>query len=209
MYLEGQSVLVDLRRLIGTDHRFPVEGLPLVAQHQLSVLDLAEAGAPFRAVVLDVEQVGEVAGGVDPYPQVDGVLGVVDDGDVLDEAVAHGAVTHHGQLSVDVHCRGPRHAEEPGLEVLQIINGQRAEPGAVHGQHPRRQKPGVEREQTGGIRRGGFDVAGLVTDDERVAIQKLDRGAVHPDRLRPLHTVGGPLWPGGPGSSRLNWTTRP
>ena len=95
--------------------------------------------------VLDLEQVGEVRAGLDPHGQVDRLVVVVEHGELLVEAVADRALPDHRQLGVDVDGAGAGDQEEPGLEVLQVVDGQRVEPLAVDGEHPLRQEPGVER----------------------------------------------------------------
>ena len=79
--------------------------------------------------------------------------------ELLVEAVADRALADHRQLGVDVDGAGARHEEEPGLEVLQVVDRQRVEPLAVDGEHPPGEEPGVEGEQPGRIGRRRLDVA--------------------------------------------------
>ena len=65
----------------------------------------------------------------------------------------------HRQRRVHVDAPDPGDEEEPGLEVLQVVGRQRGETLAVHGEHPLRQEPGVEREQPGRVGRRRLDVA--------------------------------------------------
>ena len=74
---------------------------------------------------------------------------MVEDRQLLVEAVADGAPADHRQLRVDVHRAGARHEEEARLEVLQVVDRERVHPLAVDRQHPLRQEPRVEREEAG------------------------------------------------------------
>jgi len=95
------------------------------------------------------------------------------------EAVAHGALADHRQLGVDVDGAGARDEEEARLEVLQVVGGECVEALAVDGQHPRREKARVEREQPGGIGKRGLDIAPRVAHHERVALEDLDQVVAH------------------------------
>ena len=174
---ERQAVLVHGagrgRRHPGLAH----VGLTLVPEHQAAVVDPRVVLALLLQGVLDLEQVGEVRACLDAHVEVDRLLVVVEDRELLVEAPAHGALADHRELGVDVDGAGARHQEEPGLEVLQVVHRQRVEPLAVDGEHPLGEEPRVEREQAGRIGQRGLDVAGLVADDEGVAVEDLDLGA--------------------------------
>ena len=141
-------------------------------------------------------EVGEVAAGFQPDGELRGLVVVVEDGQLLVEAVGHRAMADHRQLGVDVDRPGSGHEEEPRQEVLQVVDGQRVEPLAVDRQLPLRQEAGVEREQAGGIRRRGVDVALPVADDERVAVQDLDQLIAHGCLPRPARGAGRAASPG-------------
>ena len=85
---EGQAGLVDLRRRRRRDRRRPPEHLALVGEHQTAVLHPTRVAALLLERVLDLEQVGEVAPGLEANPEVDRLLVVVEDRQLLVEAVA-------------------------------------------------------------------------------------------------------------------------
>ena len=126
-------------------------GLALVAEHQTAVVDPAVVLALLLERVLDLEQVGEVAVGLDAHGQVDRLVVVVEDRELLVEAAADGALADHRQLGVDVDGAGARDEEEARLEVLQVVDRERVEPLAVDGEHPLRQEARVEREEAGRV----------------------------------------------------------
>ena len=114
-----------------------------------AVLDPRRVGPKLRERVLHLEQVGEVARGVDPDLEVDGLVQVVEDRQLLVEAIAHGPLADDRQLGVDVHRAGAGNKEEARLEVLQVVDRERVELLAVDRQHPTRQEAGVEGEEAG------------------------------------------------------------
>src|SRR5262249_18849379 len=123
--------------------------------------------------------VGEVGTGVDPYHDVHRLLVVVEHGDLLAEPAADGPLADDRQLGVDVDRPGAGDQEKPGLEVVEIIHGERAQPTAVHGQCPLGQEAGVVREEPGRVGEGRVDVTALVADHERVSVQNLDETIAH------------------------------
>jgi hypothetical protein len=129
--------------------------------------------------VLDLEQVGEVSTGVDADEQVDRLVVVVEEGQFLAEPVADRAPADHRELRVDVHRAGAGDQEEPRLEVVEIVDGQRTEPLAVDREYPGRDVPGVEREETGRVGGRRVDVTTRVADHERVPLQDLDKAIGH------------------------------
>ena len=188
---ERQAVLVDRAGRGRRDPRLAHVGVASVAEHQAVVVDPRVVLALLLQVVLDLEEVGEVRGRLDPYLHVHGALVVVEDRQLLVEASAHGALADDRCLRVDVDGPGARHQEEPGLEVLQVVDGQGVEALPVDGEHPARQEPGVEGEQPGRIGQRGFDVAAVVTHDERVAVEDLDVGSqTASSRTRPAPVRG-------------------
>ncbi len=97
---EGQSVGVELRAAAGADRgRLPVR-LPPVPEHQAPALDLARVLPLLLQRVLDLEEVGEVASRLEPKRQVERLLIVVEDGDLLVEAVGDGARANDRLLRV-------------------------------------------------------------------------------------------------------------
>src|SRR5207342_3895218 len=85
--------------------------------------------------------------------------------------------------------------EEPGLEVLEIVDRQRVQLLPVDGQDPPRKEPGVEREETCRFGRGRLHVTSFVADDECISIED-------PDRLL-RHGLGPPLADGARGRRHL------
>ncbi len=86
---EREAVLVDLRRSRGRDQRRPAVGVALVAEPQhAAALDPGHVLPLLGERVLDLEEVGEVAAGLDPDGQVDRLVLVVQDRQLLVEPVA-------------------------------------------------------------------------------------------------------------------------
>ena len=100
------------------------------------------------------------------------------------EPVADRAPADHRQLRVDVHRARTRYEEEARLEVLQVVDRERIQPLAVHGQDPSGEEAGVEREQAGRIGERRLDVAARVADHERVAVEDRDEIVAHAPFLR-------------------------
>jgi hypothetical protein len=69
---------------------------------------------------------------------------VVQDLELLVEAVADGALTDDRQLRVDIDRAGSRHEEEVRLEVVEVVGGERIQTVSVHGENPLREKTRVE-----------------------------------------------------------------
>ena len=136
-------------------------------------------GALLLQRVLDLEQVGEIAGGLHADLEIDSLLVVVEERELLVEAVAHGPLADHRQLGVDVDGARARDEEEARLEVLQVVGGERVQALAVDGEHPHREEARVEREQPGGVGERGLDVAPRVADHERIALEDLDEIVAH------------------------------
>ena len=99
------------------------------------------------------------------------------------EPVADRPTTDHRQRRVDVDGAGAGRQEEPGLEVLQIVDGEWVEPLPVDRQNPLRQEAGVEREQTGRVLGRGVDVTPPVADHEGVPIENAHLTSGHRARL--------------------------
>ena len=94
--------------------------------------------------------------------------------ELLVESVADRPLPDHRELRVDVDGAGAGDQEEPGLEVLEVVGGERVEPLAVDREHPPGEEAGVEGEQARRIGRRRLDVAPRVADDERVAVEDPD-----------------------------------
>ena len=92
--------------------------------------------------VLDLEEVGEVAAGLDTDGEVDRLVVVVEDRDRFMEAVADRTLADHRELRVDVDRPRAGHEEEARLEVLQVVDGERVEP-----LRRSRSAPSVERKR--------------------------------------------------------------
>ena len=172
--LKVSPVRSNFDRAARRDHGRPRIRLALVPEHQAPALDLRQVLPLLLERVLDLEQIGEVARRLEPKRQVERLLVVVEDGDLLVEAVGDGARADDRLLRVLVDGPGSRDEEEPRLEVLEVVGREGAQPLAVDGQHPAREKARVEREQAGRVGRRGLDVPGRVADDERVAVEDLD-----------------------------------
>ncbi len=95
------------------------------------------------------------------------------------EAVRDRSLPDDRELRVDVDGPGAGHEEEAGLEVLQVVDGERVETFAVHREDPLREEARIEGEEAGGIGHRRLDVSALVADDERVAVEDLDEVVAH------------------------------
>ena len=124
---EGEALLVDLHRACRRDPRLARVRVALITEHQTVAFDEVLVRALLLQRVLDLEQIGEVAAGLDPDLHVDRLLVVVQDRQLLAETVADGPLADHRQLGVDVDGAGPRHEEEARLEVLKIVRRQGVE----------------------------------------------------------------------------------
>src|SRR4029079_103456 len=170
---------------------------------------MGACGAELLQRVLDLEQVGEVGVRLDPDREIRRLVAVAEDRELLVEAVTDRPLQEDRQLRVDVDGAGGRDEEEARLEVLEVIGREGVEPEVVDRQDPSREEPGVVREQPGRVGRRGLDVATLVADDERVAVQDPDEGRDHRQLLR-LPTARSPEtsgMPTGSGKSRINRTS--
>ena len=184
-YLEGQSAFVDPGRCRRRDRRRPPERLTFVPEDELlSTLDARGVGALLLQRVLHLEQVGEVAAGLDANGEVDRLVRVVEDRQLLVEPLADGALANHGELGVDVDGSGAGDEEEARLVVLKIVDRERAQSLAVHREHPLREEARVVGEETGRIGERGLDVTVRVADHERVAVEDLHEPVAHAVVLR-------------------------
>jgi hypothetical protein len=147
----GLAVGVDVGGDGGVDEGLAAVGLAFVAEQQQVAVDAGVVLALLLEVVLDLEQVGEVGGGVQAQAQRDGGGAVVEDGEFLAEAVDDLAAADDRQGRVDVDGAGAGHEEEPGLEVVQVVGRQRVEAVPVQGEHPAGQVAGVPGEQAVGF----------------------------------------------------------
>ena len=93
--------------------------------------------------------------------------------------VGDGPLPDHRQLRVDVDGARPRHEEEAGLEVLQVVDRERVEALSVHREHPAGEEARVVREEPGRVRQRRLDVSARVAHDERVAVEDLHEPVVH------------------------------
>ena len=176
---ERETVLVDAGRLRRGDRRLALERLALVAEDELAVVDPRVVRAHLGQGVLDLEQVGEVARGLEADGEVGRLVAVADDRQLLVEAVADRPLADDRELGVDVDGAGRGNQEEACLEVLEIVGREGVQPDVVDRQDPRREEAGVVREQAGWIGLRSLDVAALVADDERVAVEDPDEGRRH------------------------------
>jgi hypothetical protein len=93
-----------------------------VSQHQAIAHDLVLVSPFLLESVFDLEQVSEVAGGIDADLEVHRLALVIEDPQLLVEAVGHVPLADNRQLGVDVDRAGARHQEEAGLKVLQVVS---------------------------------------------------------------------------------------
>ena len=109
---ERQALLVDLRRSRRGDRRLAPERLALVAEHAGGRFSTRVEYVPFFFErVLDLEEVGEVAAGLDPHGRAStGFLVVVQDRQLLVEAVARpraGGSRTASRRCIPCRCPGP------------------------------------------------------------------------------------------------------
>ena len=171
--------LVQRARLGGRDGGPSLIGIASVCEDEHVLFDVPVVGALLLQRVFDLEEIREVAIGLDPDREVDRRSIVIEDRKPLVEAVADRTLADHRQLRVHVDAPDTGHKEEPRLEVLEVVGRQGGEPVAVHSQHPLRKETGVEREQSRRVGERRFDVAARIADDERVAVEDRDEAAVH------------------------------
>ena len=179
LHRERQPLGIEPRRRASGDRGRSRERAALVAERELPSLHLGRVAALLAQGVLHLEEVGEVAARVDANGERDGLVGVVQDRQLLVEAGRDGALPDDGELRVDVDGSRPRHEEEPRLEVLEVVDGKRVQALAVHGEHPAREEARVEREEPRRIGERRLDVAARVAHDERVPVEDLDEAVVH------------------------------
>ena len=211
-HAERQPVLVDRSFRAGADPGLADERLTLVPEDEAPVGHPVPVASFLRQSVLHLEEVGEIAGCVNPDSQVGWLAAVVKDAQFLMEAVGHLPLPDDGKGGVDIDVGRARHQEKARLEILQVVGGQGAQPLPVYGQYPPGQEAGVEREEAGRVRAGGFDVALFIADHEGVAFEYLDQLAAHVV-LRPAAAVSPqigvtrPVEFGDPGRHRWNVMT--
>jgi hypothetical protein len=141
---EGQAGLVDGSWRRGRDPGLALVGVPAVPEHQAVADDPRLVTALLPERVLDLEQVGEVARGVDADVEADRLVLVIEYPELLVEAIGHLTLADDRERGVDVDRAATRHQEEPGLEVLQVVGRQGGQSLAVDCQDPLGQEPGVE-----------------------------------------------------------------
>src|SRR5215217_1090927 len=119
----------------GADAEIAVE-----RENQLAALDACRVLALLLERVLDLEQVREIATRLETNGQLDRFAGMVENGQLLGEAVADGAPADHRQLRVDVDGPRTRHEEEARLEVLEVVDRERVHSLSVDRQDPLREE---------------------------------------------------------------------
>ena len=148
---EREPLLVHAGALRRRDLRGPAEGPPVVAELELAVRHALRVRPLLRERVLHLEKVGEVAARLDAHREVRGLVGVVQDRQLLVEPVRDRASPDDRELRVDVHRPRSRHEEEAGLEVLQVVDRERVQALAVDRQDPAREEARVVGEETGRV----------------------------------------------------------
>ena len=129
--------------------------------------------------VLDLEQVGEVARGLDADGEVDGLVVVIEDRQLLVEAVADRPLADHRELRVDVD--GP----VPGTRKNRVSKYWRSSVDSAFSRWPLTVRTHVERKRVSNENRPVGSVADasmsprVIADDERVAVEDPDQGRRH------------------------------
>ena len=100
--------------------------------------------------VLDLEEVGEVAAGVEAHVEVHGLVRVVQDRQLLVEARRHRALPDHRELRVDVDGSGPGDEEEARLEVLEVVDRERVRAARRSTVRTQRERKRVSKEKRPG-----------------------------------------------------------
>ena len=164
--VKAQTVLGNLGLLAGRDVRFADEALAFVSQRQPIVRRLRVELPLLRQLVLHLEQIGEVAAGVQLDVEVHRLLVVVLEQDLLVKPLAHGALAGDREMRVDVDGAGGDRLEELHLKVFLLVDGQHRGAEAVDGQDPAGEEACVVEKQPLRIDRTGFDVAAPIADHE-------------------------------------------
>ena len=134
---ERQSVLVDLRRRRRGDRGFSFERLAFVTEQQDGRFSTRAEYVPFfSSASLTSKRSAKSEPASTRTVSFSGLLVVVQDRELLVEAVADRAAADHGQLGVDVDGAGARDEEEAGFEVLEIVDRERVQPLPVHASAP-------------------------------------------------------------------------
>src|SRR5262245_31906655 len=205
--VECQPVRIHLGPLAARDQGRALVRSALVAKPQRAFHGAARVAALLLEGVLDLEQVGEVAGGLDPHAQPNRLVAVVEDRQRLAKTGGNRPLPDHRELRVDVDRPYPWDEEEARLEVLQVVDRERVQPFAVDGQDPLREEARVIREQARGVGQRRLDVAAVVADDERVAVEHLDELVAHRRRHSFSAGLGAGRLDAVPGSRRWKRTS--
>ena len=168
-------MVVDLGLRARSDARLPDELLPPVAEHDLAVSLLAVQLAFLRERVLDLEQIGEVSVRLDPQLELDGLGAVVEDGDVLVDALSDEAPADHRERGAPVDRRRRRNKEELGDEIVPVVDGEALERPTVDRQPPAGEVARVAVEETVRLISSRGHVSAPVADEERRAVEDVDR----------------------------------
>ena len=175
--------------------RLAHEVLPPVAEHELAVLDAYLVLSLLRERVLDLEEVREVGSDFEEEVELEGLGRVVDDREILVEAVTDGALPKDRERCIVVHGPVRRREEELDREVVDVIRRQDPRQVAVNRQPPAREDARVLVEEPVRLIRRAGDVPAPVADDEGVAFENADRLAGHglsfDDRVRERNRVRG------------------
>jgi hypothetical protein len=142
--LEGEAVLVQPGRRRSGDLGRAAEGPTVVGEDELSGRDPRRVGSLLLERVFDLEQVGEIGARLETDAQVDRLVGMVENRQLLVEAVGDRSLADHGQLRVDVDGASAGDEEEACLEVLKVVDRERIHPLPIERQHPLREKARVE-----------------------------------------------------------------
>ena len=143
---------------------------PVVHPEPVGVRQRGRGVRPVRdAVLLDLEDVGEVRVHEQRHRAGDGLAAQVVQLEHLAQAVSHGPPSQHEQGAVRLPLRRRAPADERRGERLWPGDGESLDGVAVDAQLPPGQEPGVADEQAFG--RAGVQVPVRLADGERRALQ--------------------------------------
>ena len=177
--MQREAFRIDVSRLRAANASLAHERVAPVTEDERVLLDAREALALLLQGVLDLEQVGEVGIGVEAEFELDRLGVVIQDSDVLVEAVADRAVAMDGHRWVLVDRSRRRDEEMFRREVLRLVSREHLERRAVRRQMPEREEASVAVEEAVRLVGRCVDVAAQVADEEGRAVEDADRVLCH------------------------------
>src|SRR5215467_7015274 len=112
MCSKTQRVFLDTGSGARNDRRFTHEALAAIAEHQAVGFNALVVFAFLGEGIFHLEQVGEIGTHLDAYVEIDSVFGMVENGDVLAETVAHLARADNGEGGIHIDRARRRDQEE-------------------------------------------------------------------------------------------------